>query len=233
MRPLSVISVGLALVVLDFRTESLDLLPDPVGWVLVALGSWKLALVTTSWTAGITAALSVADAALPYRYVRIDPVTGLRVAASERPNADLPLHLVFDPVSGWRLAAMTIAMAAAGVTLWSLLRGLERRARAHDQTDMAGRLRIGRWLVAVGWFLPYTVAVTRAVVADSGRFDPIWNGDAEYVALAGVAAFAYVIVVLARNTNVAWAQPERPWSPSPWDQIRLQRGSPQRPADSD
>ena len=233
MRPLSIISVGLALVILDFRTESLDLLPDPVGWVLVAVGSWRLALVTTSWLAGLTAALSLAEAALPHRYVRVDPITGLRVASSERPNADLPLHLVFDPVSGWRLAALTVAMAAAAVTLWSLLLGLERRARARAQTDTAGRLRIGRWLVAVGWFLPYMVAVTRAVVADSGRFDPIWNGSAEYVALAGVAAFAYVIVLLARNTNVAWAQPGRPWSPSPWDQMRLQRRSPQRPADSD
>jgi hypothetical protein len=121
-------------VILDFRTESLDLLPDPVGWVLVAVGSRGLSLVSASWLAGLTAALSVSDAALPYRYVRIDPLTGDRVAPGERANVDLPLHLEFDPVSGWPLASMTLAMSAAGVTLWSLLRGLERRAHAHARS---------------------------------------------------------------------------------------------------
>jgi hypothetical protein len=207
MRPLSLITGGLALVALDFRTESLDLLPDPVGWVLVAAGSWGLSLASVSWLAGITAALTVSDAALPYRYVRVDPLAGDRVALSERANVDLSLHLEFDPVSGWRLAAMTLAMSTAGVTLWSLLRGLERRAHAHAQSGTAGCLRVGRWLVAVVWVLPYLVAVGRAVVVDSGRFDPIWNGSAEYVALAGVAVIAYVVVVLARDSGAAWAQP--------------------------
>ena len=97
MRPLSLITGGLALVVLDFRTESLDLLPDPVGWVLVAVGSRGLSLVSVSWLAGITATLSVSDAALPYRYVGIDPLTGDRVAPNERANVDLSLHPEFDP----------------------------------------------------------------------------------------------------------------------------------------
>jgi hypothetical protein len=135
-------------------------------------------------------------------------------------------------VSGWRLAAMTLAMSAAAVTLWSLLRGLERRARAHAQTGAAGRLRVGRWLVAAAWVLPYLVAVTRAVVVDSGRFDPIWNGSAEYVALAGVAVLAYVVVELARDSGAAWVQPEAPWYPSPWDELRLQRPARRPPADS-
>jgi hypothetical protein len=233
VRPLSLITGGLALVVLDFRTESLDLLPDPVGWVLVAVGSRGVSLVGASWLAGLTAALSVSDAALPYRYVRIDPLTEDRVAPGERANVDLPLHLEFDPVSGWRLAAMTLAMSAAGVTLWSLLRGLERRAHAHAQTRTAGRLRVGRWLVAVAWVLPYLAAVSRAVVVDTEGFDPIWNGSAAYVALAGVAVLVYVVVVLVRETGAAWVQPEGPWYPSPWDELRLRRPAPRPPADSD
>jgi hypothetical protein len=83
-----------------------------------------------------------------------------------------------------------------------LLRGLERRAHAHAQTRTAGRLRVGRWLVAVAWVMPYLVAVTRAVVVDSEGFDPIWNGSAAFVALAGVAVLVYVAVVLARETGV-------------------------------
>ncbi len=233
MRPLSMMAGGLALVVLDFRTESLDLLPDPIGWALVAVGSWRLAMVSTSWLAGLSAGLSVADAALPYRYVRIDPITGEHVAPSVRPNADLPLHLEFDPVSGWRLAGVSLAMTAAGVTVWSLLRGLERRATARAEGDVASRLRLGRWLVVVAWVVPYLVAVSRALVVDSGRFDAIWNGNGEYVALVGVAVVAYVIVLLAANAGAGWAQPERPWSPSPWDELRLRRSGRGEHADSD
>ena len=233
MRPLSMMAGGLALVALDFRTESLDLLPDPLGWALVAVGSWQLALVGTSWLAGLSAALSVADAALPYRYVRIDPITGEHVAPSLRPNADLPLHLEFDPVSGWRLAALTLAMTAAGVTVWSLLRGLERRATAHAEHDAATRLRVGRWLVVVAWVVPYLVGVSRAVLVDSGRFDAIWNRNAEYVALVGLVALAYLIILLAGNAGAAWVLPDRSWAPSPWDELRLRRSGRGEPADSE
>jgi hypothetical protein len=233
MRPLSLTAGGLGLVILDFRTESLDLLPDPVGWVLVSVGCWRLSLVSASWLAGLTAALSVPDAALPYRYVRIYPLTGDRVPPGERADADLPLHLEFDALSGWRLAATTLGMSAAGVTLWLLLRGLERRAQTKGESGAAGRLRVGRWLVAAVWVLLYLVAVTRAVLVDSGRFDPVWNGNAEYVALAGAAVLAYVVVVLARDSGASWVQPEGLWYPSPWDQLRLRRAAPRRPADSD
>lgn len=43
-RPLPLIAGGLALVLVDFRAESLDLLPDPVGWLLVAVGAMTLEL---------------------------------------------------------------------------------------------------------------------------------------------------------------------------------------------
>jgi len=39
VRPLALVAGGIALVVLDFRTESLDLLPDPVGWALIAVAA--------------------------------------------------------------------------------------------------------------------------------------------------------------------------------------------------
>ena len=138
-----------------------------------------------------------------------------------RADAGLSLHLQFDPVSGWRLAAMALAMAAAGVTLWSLLRSLERRARARAQAGTARRLRVARWLVNSVWVLPYLVAVARAVVVDSGTFDPIWNGGTEYVALAGVAVVAYVVVVLGREAGADWVRPETAWRPTPWDELRL------------
>jgi hypothetical protein len=42
-----------------------------------------------------------------------------------------------------------------------------------------------------------------------------------------------VVVVLARETGAAWVQPEGPWYPSPWDELRLRRPAPRPPADSD
>ncbi|HET6954728.1 MAG TPA: hypothetical protein VFI47_30480 [Acidimicrobiales bacterium] len=225
MRPLSIIAGGLALAVADFRTESLDLLPDPVGWGLVAVGCWRLSLTAAPWLALLTAGLSLSDAALPYRYARLDPLTGDEIGPAERPGADVPVQLRFDAVSGWRLAAMTLATVAAATTLWCLLRELEHRARAQGEIHAGDRVRAGRWLVIGAWALPLLVAGAWAVAADSGRLDPVWNGSAEYLALAGVAAFTYVLVVLVRHAGAAWAVPERPWWPSPWDEIRLRRAA--------
>jgi hypothetical protein len=229
MRPLSLIAGGLALVVLDFRTESLDLLPDPIGWVLVAVACSRLGLVGASWLAVLAGVLSVSDAALPYRYVRFGSVSGEGDGPSLGAGVEPSVQHVFDPVSGWRLAGMALAMVVAGVALWLLLRGLERRADGHGEADTVSRLRLGRWLVAAVWVLPYLVAVGRAVVVHSGTFDPVWNGGAEYVALAGLVVVAYVVVLLAVEADAAWAQPEVPWYPSPWDQLRLRRAV-QRPS---
>jgi hypothetical protein len=220
--PLRWIAVGLALVLLDFRTESLDLLADPVGWAAVGFGAWRLADVGTTRLAGVAAVLSLGDAALPYSYVPIDPLTGEPVTRTDPASIGLPEHLRFEPVSGWRLAAMTLAVVVGGATVWSLLRGLERRARGQGELRTAGRLRLARWLVVATWVVPYLVGVGLAVT-DSGRFDPIWNGDAEYVALVGLLVVAYVIGVLVAESSARWAQPHPPWTPTPWDAIRLRR----------
>lgn len=42
MRSLATVAWGMILVVADFRINDLDLIPDPVGWVLVAVGAWSL-----------------------------------------------------------------------------------------------------------------------------------------------------------------------------------------------
>ena len=227
MEPVRWIAVGLMLVVVDFRTESLDLLPDPVGWALVGLGAWRLGQVRTTGLAALAAVLSLGDAALPYRYVRIDPRSGEVFPSGDRALADLPLQLRFDPVSGWRLALLTLAVAAAGATVWSLLRGLIGRADRHGATIAAGRLRRAGWLVAGTWVVPYLVAVGLAL-ADDGRFDPIWNRNAEYIALLGVLSVGYLVVVLVTDASAGWARPDRAWTPTPWDAERLRRAAGER-----
>lgn len=42
MRPLTAVGVGLALVVLDVGLDGVDLIADPIGWLLVLLGCLRL-----------------------------------------------------------------------------------------------------------------------------------------------------------------------------------------------
>jgi len=223
VRPLLLIAGGLVLVVVDFRTESLDLVPDLVGWAVVAYGCARLDLTPAAWLAGAAGVLSVFDGYLPWRYVSIDKRTGKRLPEEQQGLGVLPQRVEFHLVSGWRLAGITAATVVGGLALWMLLRGLERRATAAEEPRAAGRLRLARWLVVVLWVVPFLVGVGRALTANDGRFDPIWNGPAFYVALAGIAAFGFLIVVLVTESSAAWALPQWLWQPSPWDEMRLRR----------
>jgi hypothetical protein len=222
VRPLLLIAGGLVLVVLDFRTESLDLLPDLVGWGAVAYGAARLSLTPAAWLAGVAGVLSVCDGFLPYRYVSIDRETGERLPPEQQGLGVRPLRVEFDPVSGWRLVGMTLAVVAGGLAVWLILQVLERRAAAADERRAAGRLRLARWLVLAVWVVPFLVGVGRALAAHHD-FDPIWNGDAEYAALAGITAFGYLVIVLAQDASASWALPGWMWRPSPWDEMRLRR----------
>jgi hypothetical protein len=225
MRPLLVIAGGLAIVVVDFRTELVDWLADPVGWIAVAYAARRLALDRVAMVALVPAILSLSDVRLPYHRVRIDPVTGEVVAPANGARRGYPERLVFDSVSGWRLAAMALAMAAAGVTVWLLLDALAGRARATRDEGAAGRLRLLQWLVPAAWVVPYLVGVVAAVAGEGGSFDPIWNGRPAMAAtLVGLAAVAGLIVVLVRESGERWAvPPAMARRPSPWLSRRLGR----------
>jgi hypothetical protein len=223
VRPLLLIAVGLVLVVIDFRTESLDLVPDLLGWALVGYAALRLGIVPAAWLAAAAGVLSVFDAFLPYRYVSIDRDTGERLPPEQQGLGVLPQRIEFDPVSEWRLAGMTLAVAVGGLAVWVLLRGLEHRAAADGERRAARQLRVGRWLVLGLWVVPYLVAVGRALAVHRGSFDPIWNGDAEYVALAALVVFGYLVIELARDASAGWAIPHWLWRPSPWDEARPRR----------
>ncbi len=63
MRPLNLLAVGLLMVVLDFRVDDIDLVPDVLGWVIAALSLLRLephvAFKAGAATAGIAAAVSL------------------------------------------------------------------------------------------------------------------------------------------------------------------------------
>lgn len=135
VRPLPMMVGGLALVVLDFRTEALDLRPDIVGWALIAVATWRLALRAAACLAVAAGTASLADAWLPYLYVRVDPTTGERVPDGLGADLDYPLRHVYDDISGWRLAAVALAALLAGLALWTLLAGLGHLARSGGPPD--------------------------------------------------------------------------------------------------
>src|SRR5688572_10335695 len=142
--PLGFMAAGLGLVAVDFRTEALDLLPDPLGWTLVAVGAFALRLRWAAWGSVVAALLSVPDTYLEYHYRLIDP-------RSLKPVDRCPLEelapgelcserVVFDPVTGWRLAALAAAVTLGVAAVGVLLTGLRRRAKRDADPTAAGRL---------------------------------------------------------------------------------------------
>ena len=198
MRPLVLIAVGLTMVAVDLRTEYLDLLADPVGWLLVAEGARRRLLTSPMWLAVGAAVLSLADLHLPFHRVRIDPETGEVIDGSLLSNA--PPHLRFDDVTGLRLGLMVLTMVVAGVAMWFLLDALADRSAVVDP-KAARQLRLLRWLVPAGWSLPY-VAVA---LASADGFDPIWNDEREVIAIVGLALVGWVVVLLATRSGADWA----------------------------
>jgi hypothetical protein len=210
MRPLTFMAVGLVLVAVDVRTEHLDVLPDALGWGLVAYGAWRLSLTVPAIAAAATAVLTLPEVSLPYQFVMLDPETGERI--TPRPGVDLayPEHLVFDDLTGWRLAALAAGVVAGGLTIWLLLGALATRAAAWERSGTARQIRWLRWLALGVWTAPLLVVVAVSAASEDRSFDPVWNGSIELLALAGIVVIGAVAAVLLRETNRAWAVPQ--WS---------------------
>lgn len=214
-KPFVAIVAGLAIVVADFRVGALDVLFDPAGWVLVGWAALTLSLPTAAWAAGAAAALSFSDAILPFRYVYIDRISGEQVDPRTTDPAEYVEVLAFEPASGLRLAVMAAAAVAAGLALWFLLDGLAHAARTAEADRAAWHLRLLRWMVPGLWVLPYLAVVTTAVATD-GSFDPVWNGNLEYVVFAELIPFAWLAALLLTETGKAWTFPAHWTQPTPW-----------------
>jgi hypothetical protein len=218
MRPLALIATGLVIVAIDPRTEYLDLLPDVLGWGAVALGAWRLGFSRAAAAAGATAIVCVAELSLPYRWIRVDARTGEPVAVAPGSDSDAPQHLVFDDLTGWRLAVAALATVAAGVALWMLLGGLATRAAAWERPRVARQLAALRWLAIAAWVAPVGVVIASEAGGD-GSYDPVWNGRLELLAIAGLAILAWLVVLLIAEHNRAWAMPATDRA-SPWSRQR-------------
>lgn len=225
MRPLSIIVVGLAAIVVDFRTEALDLVPDALGWGLVALGAWRLSLALPAGLAAVAAAASLVDGWLPFRYVKIDPATGDPVPGIVA-DADYPVRLEYTDVSGWRLVVLALSIVCGAAALWVLLTRFAESAHTTGRDQTARQLGWLRWLLVAIWAGPYLGLVLYAVVYESGEFDPMWTGtSASYTWMAGTVVFALLGFLLVRERDRLWALPADSLRIPPWDARRFGDGA--------
>jgi hypothetical protein len=214
IRPLSLIAVGVAIVALDFRVVAVDVLPDVVGWLLVAAGAWRLAVRAPFVLALLAALASGPDVVSPHHYDALDPLTG-QVVASPPPGTSYPERLAFDRLHDLRLVLVLVAMAAGGAALWAILGVLRQRAGAKGDTTTAPRLAVLRWSVPLLWVAPYVGVAAVQGLGDDG-FDPVWNGAYEALALVGLAAVAGLVWVFLTSSNRSWAAVDdgrtNPWA---------------------
>jgi hypothetical protein len=215
MRPLSWIAPGLFIVAIDFRLNAIDVLLDPVGWLMIAMGAWQLARPATVTAVGVATLASLAEVTLPYRWAQISPETGKIIDEVTTTRYAYPEVLVYDRVSGARLVLLALSYLAAGVALWMLLRDLAARARSMGRSSTAKQLGLLRGLVPGLWIAPYLIGMVTALIA--GRsFDPVWNGGLEYLALAGLIPMLWLALLLGLERDRAWALPTESPSPPPW-----------------
>lgn len=215
LRPLTLAAVGLALVALDTRLRALDLLPDPIGWLLVALGAASLARGAAARWAVLAAALSLADVVLPYQLVAVDPSSG-KVVSSAADSVSLPTQVRWDAISDPHALLMAAGVVSGGLAVATLLTGLAARASQAGRRDDAGLLRLATGAALVVWAVPFTTVMLVAVVGRD-RYDPVWNGALEYLGLAAALALVLVAVALVRLRDETWAVPEHVVRASRWE----------------
>lgn len=201
MRPLTIAAVGFGFVVLDYRTLALDLLADPVGWALLAYAFHRLAVPRLTLLAGLGFLTSLAEAWLPYRYRTIEYFTS---SASGEP---IPVEievLVYDAVTGPRLALLAVSTVVLGVVAWWLVRVLAERAQPFETGRTIRTLRLLGLGVLAAWVVPHLVAMAVAAISGDG-YDVVWNDPGWRIELLGTIVFGALIVFLLTNAREPWA----------------------------
>ena len=205
MRSLSLVAIGLAFVAIDFRTEALDLLPDPIGWVLVAVGFRRLGMNAIALLAGLSGVLSLSDVYLGFRYDAVDTLTGV-VTRECPPLSSCVEVLAYEEVGVGLGTGMALAAVVGTVTVVLLLRRLESTVGVlSDYLEVRLGMRVLQFVVPVVWAVPL-VAVVAWQLIDDGQYQPFWTGGLSYVAGITTVVMSVVVVVVARfSAKVGWS----------------------------
>ena len=211
--PMSLVSAGVALVGLDLRIVHVDVLPDVLGWGLVALGAWRLEHRAAAVAAAVAALAALPDAALSYHWEDLDPITGEVVVGGGGTAYDQ--RIAYDLITDVRAPLAALALAAGGLALVVLLGRLEQRAIVLGDRPAATQLVATRVGIALLWVFPHVVVMLLQWQAGDG-LDPVWSGGLELVALVGLAVAGAVVVLVARHRNRGWtatdAERSIPWA---------------------
>jgi hypothetical protein len=151
--PLGAVALGLALVLADVRAYSIDLIPDPLGWLLVAVGLGRLAHLSARFTwasrsAILAGVLSIADLAHPVA-TRTDGL-GSSTTAAVAPAG----------LQGVLAAGSAVAGLAAAVLLSLAVRD---RSLEHGDVPLAARFHLFARLHLAAGVLLLAVAVLSLV----------------------------------------------------------------------
>jgi len=210
LRPLTLVAMGVALVALDTRVRALDVLPDPLGWLMLALGAAMLGLPAAARWGVLAAALSLADVLLPYRMVALDPSTG-HVVHDAAPGSALPRHVRWEDISD----PHTLLMAAGALALGSLLVAVIRRASAAGDRTAARAAAVLLGAALAVWAIPFAAVMLSAVVG-AERYDPVWNGNLEFLGLAAMVVLLAVAALFVRMRDESWAVPPETVAATRW-----------------
>jgi hypothetical protein len=141
LRPLATVATGLLLVLIDFRIEGLDLLPDPVGWGMAA---WSLSSLRTVhrgfYVAGVAAWLAVVPSlpewfggegplitisiALAFLVVQLAACTAIMVERPRREPSASAIRSLALGLSGALVVAIAAAYVEPSVAVVALAVGL-------------------------------------------------------------------------------------------------------------
>lgn len=199
MRPLTALSAGLVFLVVDFRTLAVDLVPDPVGWALIAFGLYRLAAPRLAALAGVALLCSFAESWLPYHYRKVKTFQAGPDVGEPR-VIELEV-LEYDAVTGVRILLLAASMVILAIVIIAVVRLLAERARSYPAERSIRRLTILGGVAIATWVVPHLVAIAAALLGD-GQLDVVWGDPAWRVELIGtlvVVAFAGAMLADARE----------------------------------
>lgn len=191
--PLGTIVGGFLLVIMDFRINEIDLLPDVIGWPLMAWAASRLS-GRSGWFAAVTAA-GVVGFVVAATLLALDPGPVRHAADVARSAAEVVV--VFGPCSGiralsvspatrrtaaiirWLDLGLTVLACAVAVAVTGTLAGMAETGQVGtgEGVALAGGgvlvLLVVAMLVVLAWFLVFTWGARRepelAASGGSGR----------------------------------------------------------------
>lgn len=171
------LSIGIAVVLVDLRLNKFDLLPDVVGWLLVLVALWDLAPRAVALHRALVAGVVGAVAAL------------------------VGFLLFFSEVSRDVLGVTAgIAHTLAWVAMhWFLLTGIAALAQPHHPAMAVQGRRLALLIAALN--LPVVVVQAASLVAAAQRHSQTWTSNG----LGGVLAVLWVLLmVVAHGAEVGY-----------------------------